>query len=186
MEKAPDVTGLILAGGASRRFGSDKARHPVAGRPMIAHVYDVLADVADPIYVSVRAPNADTDLPVKHVYDGYPDAGPLAGLHAGLCRCATPWLLALACDMPFLTVDVLRTLLAARAAAPGPVVARTPDGRLHPLCALYPRTVLGEVGAALQSHRYALRDLLLRASPIIEIPVPLGPLRNINQPQDLP
>ncbi|HET6569302.1 MAG TPA: molybdenum cofactor guanylyltransferase [Rhodothermales bacterium] len=185
MPKAPDVTGLILAGGESRRFGSDKARHVVAGRPMIAHVYETLEPVVERVLVSVRTPGADTGLPVEHVCDRYPATGPLAGLHAGLLRCPTPWLLAVACDMPFLTEDVLRTLLAARLNADGPVVARGPDGHLHPLCALYPRDVIGEVEAALNAQRHALHALLSRTAPVTEIPVPADPLRNVNQPQDL-
>jgi molybdopterin-guanine dinucleotide biosynthesis protein A len=183
--KARDVTGLILAGGESRRFGSDKALHLVDGRPMIEHVYNVVTGVVGDVFVSVSDPSVDTGLPAEHLSDVYPDAGPLAGMHAGLLRCRSPWLLAAACDMPFLTADVLGLLLAARTGTMGPVVARSSDGQLHPLCALYPRDMLIYVEAALAARRFALHALLERASFVTEVAVPANAVRNINRPQDL-
>ncbi len=181
----PDVTGLILAGGQSRRFGADKARHPVEGRPMIARVYDVLAPRVASVLVSVHGPEDDYGLPAERVVDAYPGAGPLAGLHAGLARCPTPWLLALACDLPFLTSEVLEILLSARDEAARPVVAHTPDGRRQPLCALYPRALCATAEDRLEAGRFALHDLLRVAGPVREVPVPAAPLRNVNVQDDL-
>ncbi|MFQ5572361.1 MAG: molybdenum cofactor guanylyltransferase, partial [Rhodothermales bacterium] len=112
----PDlVTGLILAGGQSRRFGSEKARYPVAGRPMMVHVIEAVSSVTAALLLSVREDTAGWlhhAFPgVRTVTDRYDDAGPLAGLHAGLMEATTPWVLAVACDMPFVTADVLRRLL---------------------------------------------------------------------------
>ena len=183
--KAPDVAGLVLAGGKSCRFGSDKAVHLVDGLPMIEHVYNVLAGVVGDVFVSVADPSVDTGIPAVHLPDLYPDAGPLAGIHAGLLRCRSPWLLATACDMPFLTAETLGRLLAARAGMTGPVVARSSDGQLQPLCALYPRDMLTDVEAALSARRFALRALLERVSFMTEVAVQARAVRNINRPQDL-
>lgn len=180
-----DVSGLILAGGASRRFGSDKSRHPLAGRPMIEYVFDAMNGVVEDVFVSVARADMFTGLPVEHLTDRFPDAGPLAGLHAGLLRCRTSWLLAAACDMPFLTRGVLERLMDARSADSGPVVARSSDGCLQPLCALYPKGMLAAVETALQEGRYALLDLLDQVGPVTEISVLSVSVRNINRPQDL-
>ena len=179
------VTGLILAGGKSRRFGSDKARHLVGGRPMIARVYDVLSPLVATVLISVRSADAEYDLPAERVVDEYPGAGPLAGLHAGLARCRTPWLLALACDLPFLSPEVLGALLSARDDSGHPVVACTPDGRRHPLCALYPRSLHAIAGELLESDRLAMHGLLQASGPAREVPVPREPLRNVNARSDL-
>ena len=182
-----DCTGLILAGGRSRRFGEDKARYEVDGRAMIERVVDTVATVAQPVLVSVgERSNSFAGLRnVGYVADDYKDAGPLAGLHAGLQKAQTPWLLALACDMPFLEVETLRTLLAARTPAADAIVARTPDGRRHPLCACYHARTLPVVIQQLQKGRFALRTLLEQLSDVRFVDLPAGPLRNVNRPVDL-
>lgn len=179
-----DVSGLILTGGESRRFGTDKARHVVEGQTMARRVYDALIPLVDAVFVSVRTPGSNPDLPAEEVVDLYPGAGPMAGLHAGLRRCETPWLLALACDLPFVTTEALATLLRASRQPGQPVVPRTPDGRLQPLCALYPATLLPLIGDRLRGGQYALHELL-EASGYEPVALPQVPLRNVNTPTDL-
>ena len=152
---------------------------------MIERVYDVLAPLVETVLVSVRHPGTDYHLPARQVVDEYPGAGPLAGLHAGLAGCRTPWLLALACDLPFLGPETLQALLAARREMQGPVVARTPDGRRHPLCALYPRSLGTLAEAHLEADRRAMHELLRASRSVNEVAVPQEALQNVNTPSDL-
>ncbi len=184
-----DVTGLVLAGGQSRRFGTDKARHPIDGRPMIARVYATVQAVAHPVWVSVQRADERYDdvLPegARYVTDPQPDTGPLAGLLAGSQAAEATWLLAVSCDVPYLTPGVLVELLAARAAPVEAIVPETPDGRSHPLCALYRRAALQSAAEAqLADERYAVRALL-HTLTTVRIPVPSEPLRNVNRKEDL-
>lgn len=181
----PDVSGLILAGGASRRFGTDKARHPVEGTPMIRRVYDALAPLVTDVLVSVRPTTPPLPIPATPVVDRY-EAGPLAGLHAGLHVATTPWVLAVACDLPFLTRDVLGRLLAARDEEARAVVPRTPDGRLQPLCACYPASAADTAERLIHRGSRALHALLDELRPLHVIDVPAEPLRNVNRKRDLP
>lgn len=183
------VAGLIVAGGSSRRFGRDKARHPVAGTPMIARVYDALAEVADPVVVSVGAGAASyTDvLPgdVPHVRDRYADAGPLAGLDAGFRAVQSPWVLVAACDMPHVTPDGFRTLLRFRDEHIDAIVGRTSDDRLHPLFACYRRErTLDAIQVCLSEEQYALHALLDRIA-VRDVEVSCYVVHNVNRPQDL-
>lgn len=180
-----DVTGLILAGGRSRRFGSDKARYPVEGRPMIHRVYDVLAEVAGTVLLSTGSDVVVTDLPVRVVEDLVPGAGPLAGMQAGLRVVETPWLLVVACDLPFLTTAALQQLIAERAPDVDAVVAATPAGRAQPLCAVYRCTIRPQVDAALESGRFAVHALLDRLPHVRYVTLPEAVLRNVNRPSDL-
>ncbi|HMB89606.1 MAG TPA: molybdenum cofactor guanylyltransferase [Rhodothermales bacterium] len=182
-----NCTGLILAGGHSHRFGEDKARYEVGGQAMIARVVDTVAAVAHPVLVSVgEHSNSFAGLRnVGYVVDHYKDAGPLAGLHAGLHKAQTPWLLAIACDMPFLAVEVLRTLLAARTPTADAIVARTPDGRLHPLCACYHTRTLSVVREQMEGGNRALHALLNGLPQVLFVDLPATPLRNVNRPADL-
>jgi len=185
MKGSPGVTGLILAGGRSTRFGADKARHPVAGRAMIEHVVAAVAAVTDAVLISVAEVPSDDMPAVRYVVDRYAEAGPLAGLHAGLEAAGTPWVLAVACDMPFLTPAVLQRLLDARTPNVAAVVARTPDGQGHPLCACYHRDARPLVEARLASGTLAMHALLDYLENVRYVDLPPGPLRNVNRVSDL-
>jgi molybdopterin-guanine dinucleotide biosynthesis protein A len=183
----PPPAGLILAGGQSRRFGSDKAVHAVAGSPMVARVYAAVAGVADPVLISFRSrPTAPPPIPARVVLDCYAGAGPLAGLHAGLLAAPAPWLLTVACDLPFITQEALLLLL--RHCTPGTraAVAVDEEGHLQPLCECYHTSVLPLVEDHLRRGRYALYGLLDRLHPHLRtVPLAGGVLRNVNRPSDL-
>ena len=155
---------------------------------MIEHVVEVVAAVAEPVLVSVAEAGA-APLPghpgARIVVDQFRDAGPLAGLHAGLEAAPTPWVLAVACDMPQLTAGALRTLLAARTPEADAVVARSPDERLHPLCAAYHRRTLQTVEAHLAAGRFALHAVLEHLA-VHSVELSTTVLRNVNTPADLP
>ncbi len=180
------LTALILAGGKSTRFGADKARHAVEGRAMIERVAEAVGTVADVVLISVAEAGAVYDVPMAlQVVDRYEDAGPLAGLHAGLAVAETPWVLAVACDMPFVSEDVFAALLEARGPDVEAVVARTPDGRRHPLCACYHQNTRPIVEAHLAAGTLAMHALLDRIKNVRYVDLPAGPLRNVNRPSDL-
>ena len=183
------VAGLIIAGGSSRRFGRDKARHPVDGTPMIVRVYGALATVAAPVIVSVDAAGASyadvLPVDVEHVHDRHKDAGPLAGLDAGFRALSSTWVLVAACDMPHVTPDGFHVLLRARDKAADAIVARSEDGRWHPLFACYRRErTLQAVQRGLSENEYALHVLLDRLT-VREVAIPSGIVHNVNRPHDL-
>ena len=178
------VTGLLLLGGASRRFGSDKARFVMEGRTMAERAYSAVRPLVTEVLLSVQAPGTAPPLEGEEVVDRYRGCGPLAGVHAGLLRCRTPWLLVVACDLPHLTTDALRTLLQARAQE-HPVVASHDDGYLQPLCAVYPVSMLTLVEALLAERQLAMHALLGRLGRYTPVVLPDVVLRNVNTPADL-
>lgn len=181
-----DLTGLVLAGGRSRRFGTDKARHPVGERTMTAAVVAALTPLCSRVLVSLGAGTAPfDDLDVRYVRDQYPEAGPLAGLHAGLQACTTRWLLVAACDMPFLTPEALRRLLRDGHPSLQAVVATDSGGRLHPLCACYRRDVRPLLEAQLRAGHRAAYRFIEQLSATRRVRLPDDALRNINTPADL-
>ena len=103
-----------MAGGKSRRFGRDKALVPLMGQPLLCRVGERLATVCQELIV-VGPPERQLLLPdALVVQDRFPDAGPLAGLHAALNRARHRWSIVVACDMPFLNPALLRYLLSLR------------------------------------------------------------------------
>jgi molybdopterin-guanine dinucleotide biosynthesis protein A len=99
------VAGHVLAGGASSRFGSDKALARLAGETVLGRLVNLLGEVADSVHV-VTTGDRYPDFRGKIVADRWPGEGALGGiltaLHAaGEDDCA--WNVIVSCDMPFLT-----------------------------------------------------------------------------------
>ena len=132
-----DILGVVLAGGASRRMGRDKAVLPWTGTTLVHRAAAVLAEVCGEVVIAGPAALAPTG--AEAVADVFPGRGPLAGLHAGLERAAGRAIFALACDLPFVGVELVAHLVAAADAAgrgAGAWVAAGAD-RLQPLCGVY-------------------------------------------------
>ena len=110
------ISGLILAGGRGSRMGNvDKGLQPFRGSTMVAQVLERLRPQVGSVGINANR-NLDTyaALGVPVWADDTPDfAGPVAGLEAGLRHCATPFLLAVPCDSPFLPHDLAERLFAA-------------------------------------------------------------------------
>ncbi|HEX7071775.1 MAG TPA: molybdenum cofactor guanylyltransferase [Rhodothermales bacterium] len=180
MPTVTQIDGLILAGGRASRFGGDKVLHPVDGVPMLVRVHDVLAPLVRRVWISVARERNDLPVDAPQVVDLYADAGPLAGLHAGLLATDAPAVLVLAVDLPSITPEVMRRIRDAEAGPDVPVVARGTDGRLQPLCGRYPRTVLPVIAARLEAGRRSVHGLLEVAPGPVVVEVEASALRNVN------
>ena len=173
--------GVILAGGAGRRIGGDKATRRLAGRPLWTHVAGRLTG-----QLGTLAANGVTlgDLPV--VADIHPALGPLSGIHASMVWAAgqgASYVLTVAVDTPFLPHDLAKRL----AAAGGDIaVAQATDG-LQGTTALW-RTDLAEpLSAALTGGQRKVTDFAnghdLR--PVLFADATPPPFFNINTVDDL-
>ncbi len=135
------VRGAVLAGGAARRFsGRPKGLVNLGGRRILDRVVDVVAAVTgeSPLLVA-NAPDANRWRPdLRTIPDVRPDSGSLGGIYTAVVSGTGP-VLCVAWDMPFLTADLLATLV--KGAARGGWDAFLPEsgGRrgVEPLCAVY-------------------------------------------------
>ena len=186
-----DVTALILAGGKATRLGGvDKRELVVEGRTIFARQCEVLAPRVAEILVS--SPRAVPGY--RAVADAVPGAGPLAGIAAGLAAAATPWLLVVAGDMPFVSGALIELLLAGAepgADAVGIRIGELPEPLLCLLRVAAARPVVEArlAGARLKASRL-LTDGELRVAWITEpalraIDPELRALFNVNEPGDL-
>lgn len=128
-----DCTAIILAGGDSRRMGRDKAMMPFADKALIQSVITIMQGLFPATILSVREHRQEIDLP--QVCDMQTNGGPLTGLVSTLGRIATPWAFVVACDMPFVSPELVEQLATYRAQqqAVVPVV----HGYLQPMVAFY-------------------------------------------------
>ena len=143
------ITVAIQAGGQSQRMGRDKALISLGGRPLIVHVLDRVVGLGDEILITTNQPQAYTAFGGRLVSDAAPGAGALAGLHTALSAARGETVLVLACDMPFVSRPLLAHMLSL--APEADVVAPRPGGEYEPLHAVYARSCLPAVEAALQA-----------------------------------
>lgn len=179
-----DLAGVILAGGSASRFGGSKASFPIEGRTMLARVHDALSPLVPRILVSVgRLEQAPEGLEI--VVDNYPDRGPLAGIDAAMAAADSSWILVVACDMPYVTADILRLLLEARSESLDAVIASDSAGRLHPLCACYRTSVRATVHDRLERGLLSMYGLIESLPNVLEVHLPDAVLVNVNEKPDL-
>ncbi len=189
---AQPLSGIVLAGGSSRRLGVDKAALTFDGQPLLQIVTGRLSSVCREVIVACgsRASGERPALPVRFVHDPIPGQGPLAGVQAGLAAAGADYALVVACDMPFLSPRLLAymTGLPRRYQALVPLV----DGRWHPAHAVYARSCLPIVEALLAQGGNSMEELLSRldvqavAEPEVRRHDPeCLSLFNLNDAQDL-
>lgn len=208
-----DATGIVLAGGASRRMGCDKALLAVGGVASIERVALRLREVCNKVLLSLNDPRPYSFLGLQPVRDIYTGKGPMAGLHACLSVSYTTWNAVAASDMPLVTADIIRALL--RIATDGPLkpepevlggtivqhadaalhdaVIPIMDGKPQPLLAVYHRDVCSSLDYRLRRNELRmmdwLNDLNVLYVPVEELSRLTGTeaakgLFNMNRPED--
>ncbi len=151
------ATGVILAGGESRRFGGNKAMADWHGRPMIAKIAADVAAICDHTLLVSNTPEEFSFLGWRTVADIRPGYGPLAGLEAALAASDTNHIFLTGCDLPCLSGELIRYLFSRR--ADSRAVIPTGPGGIEPLCAVYRRDLLPEVSGLLDQGELRLRKL---------------------------
>src|SRR5258708_13143959 len=135
------MRGYVLAGGASRRFGADKASAQLGGRIMLRRMCQLVESVAGSALV-VASSERYAEYAEAMVEDRWPGEGPLGGIITALYATAAAdpiaeWSLMVSCDMPFLTRDWLEYLTANAKASQAEVVLPRSTYGLEPLCACW-------------------------------------------------
>lgn len=187
-----DCTGVLLAGGQSRRFGSNKALARLGGRHLIEYPARILGELFARRLLVTNSPELYEFLHWPMIPDLNPGGGPLAGIEAALSHAVTPYIFVAACDMPHLDRALIRHLCSL---APGydaviPVTARG----WEPLHGVYGHTALPAISAALaggdRKLQLVLADLKVREMGEAEILAvsteALQSFSNINTVDDLP
>ena len=155
------VFGVVLAGGASRRFGRSKAWAEIGGSSLVERSVRVLraADLSVGIVTADEELGKTLDVPSRpDIEDGL---GPLGGLWTALEWAAERGdaaVFLLGCDMPLVTADLIRLVIGRSGSAPA-VAPTSPDG-VQPLCALYTLKCLPEIERRIRTEDRSLHGLL--------------------------
>jgi molybdenum cofactor guanylyltransferase len=180
---AEAATLLLLAGGESRRMGRPKALLPVGETTLIEWMARRLAFRFERLLVSA---GDERQLPVSlrpHlVRDQRPGAGPLAGIESGLATTTHGVLVAVACDMPGVGVELTQRLLAASEGHDA-AVPRV-GGRPEPTCAAYRRSAAGPITAVLDAGRRRAAEALAELDVSWLEDEPAGQFADLDTPED--
>lgn len=188
------VTGIVLAGGLSRRLGRDKAVEPIGGEPLIRRVISRLSALTDETVVVVNSEARGESLPLpaeaKPVVDIYPDSGSLGGIFSGLTAASNEWGIVVACDMPFLNNGLMARMLTLREGYDA--VVPVPDSYPEPTHALYSKTCLPHIERRLKAGQLRIAgffdDVRVRrvgADEIDRYDAERLSFFNVNTPDDL-
>ena len=189
-----DITGIVLAGGRSRRLGRDKAVEPFGGQPLIRHVIESIEPLTGEIVVVVADAARAEALPLEAEHrvavDLYPDCGSLGGIFSGLSAANNRWGLVVACDMPFLNRQLIEHLASLRGECDA--VVPMPGEHPEPTHALYSQACLPHIETKLRARdlkisgffddvrvRYVSEDEVRQFDP------DLHSFFNVNSPEDL-
>ena len=135
--KYSNITGYLIAGGRSSRFGSDKRLVEYEGEPLLERAGRVMCEALGELPVMVGNDVIPlSDQAWRVITDARPEAGPLGGIVAALEDCSTDWVMALAVDLPLICCADLQ-FLADACNDTADVLTLSVDGRPEPLVALY-------------------------------------------------
>jgi molybdopterin-guanine dinucleotide biosynthesis protein A len=147
---------VILAGGRSTRIGRNKALLDFGGEPLIGRIYRILQEAFEQVYISANDKDTYTFLGAPIIQDVFPGGGSLAGIHSGLLSCPSQYCFFVACDMPFLSIDLVRYLYKIR--NDHDVVIPVTSVGYEPLHAFYSRRCLSYVQKQLEKNNLKIID----------------------------
>ncbi|AFL99745.1 MULTISPECIES: molybdenum cofactor guanylyltransferase [Desulfitobacterium] len=185
------ITGIILAGGKSSRMGRNKAFIEWAGVPLIEHTLAIFSTVFAEVMISSNHPELYAKYGVKVIKDNYLDHGPLGGLEACLREARYDYAFFAACDMPFLSVEVIR-FMAGKIEGEVDILIPELDGEIQPLHAFYHKNCLPIIEDSLKAKHLKLAVFIrqnnrvrhMREKDFINFPNIRLCFSNMNTPQE--
>lgn len=152
------IGGVILAGGKGRRMGREKAFIELGGKRLIERTADTLALLFSEVVIIADAPERFRFLPYRCEADAPSGLGPIGGLATALRVIQKEAVFVVACDMPFLNPDVIRSMIDDFDGED--LLIPMLSNQLHPLHALYSRRCLPAIQAQIKEGSLALHRLV--------------------------
>lgn len=152
-----EVGGIILCGGKSSRFGSDKGSYKFRNKKMIKYSIDLLKKFTNDMIIA--GPEIVKDDTIRYVNDIFPSSGPMGGLHAGLMNSLKPFNIVLACDIPFANVSLIQKLISKKIETDIKIF-QTPDNKYHPLLGVYHKNICQDLESHLKTGHHKLTQFI--------------------------
>lgn len=186
-------TAIILAGGQSSRMGFDKQFLFLEEERLMKSVIEQLSVIFDDFIIVTNKPSAYDDFDVLVTEDQYRNKGPLAGIHAGLLASKSQYSFVLACDMPHLSVPLIRhqqNILSGGDYVA--LISETPEKLLNPFHGFYSKSLIKELERVLENGDLSVQSFLddqsvyyMKYQNIKRFVDPELLFTNLNTPEDL-
>jgi len=187
-----DVTGVLLAGGKSKRMGQDKRFLPIGDRTLFERGLRTLCSLLQHVSIVIAQDSALLSATVPVYRDVVADCGSLGGLYTGLREASTPHVFVAACDMPFLNVNLIRYMIALK--EPADIVVASWNNRIQPTHAIYSKRCVPVLEDMIHRRQVKIQDAFQHPSLTVRFMTenevkqidPDGrSFLNINSPADL-
>ena len=181
------LKGIVLAGGKSRRFGTDKALKEINNTTFLEHSCQILSNVVSDVAIIT---NSETDygfagFPI--IKDILPEMGPLGGLHTALTLFPENDFLILTCDMPYLQEGILQQLLEESDVKCAITLFDLKREGFQPFPGIYRKGLMSAVKGQIEQNQLSMQGFLgvILDKQLIQPKGSLDSFQNINRPQDL-
>lgn len=186
------ISGVILAGGASKRFGGIvKSNFVIGGKTIISRIICAIKDLFSEIIIVTNTPSEFQEfIQYKIIEDQYHKAGPLGGIHAALKSSSEDVIFVFAGDMPFLNKEIITEMINEFCKGDYEVLIPKVDQFIEPLHAIYRKSVLIDLDRFMSEGKtLAVRDFLMEVNvEYFQIPktdASDSAFTNINSPSDI-
>ena len=150
------VTGIVLAGGKSRRMGTEKGLLKVGGKHMIEYSIEVFEGICDQILI-IENSDAYNFLGYEVIPDKIPKSGPMGGIYTGLLNSTNDLNLVLSCDMPFIRAELLNDLVR-NSEEYDIVVPWHGEQKFEPMCSFYHKNVAKLFHEFIEQQNFKIPD----------------------------
>jgi molybdopterin-guanine dinucleotide biosynthesis protein A len=150
------ISGIILSGGKSSRMGEDKAFLPFPDKPLIEIVIDKLKLIFKELLIITDKPEHYKKYNVKIFKDEFSERGPLGGIYTGLIHSQNKYNFVIACDMPFLNLELINYLI--QKINNYDLVSFKYKGKIEPLFAIYSKNCISAIEKQLQDKDFKITN----------------------------
>lgn len=185
MIQKQNITGIVLAGGKSKRMGHDKSQIQYNGKAFIQHSIDALTPLSNTVFIVSNSSSHD-NFNINRVSDIITNSGPLAGVYTGLCHSKTLYNIILSCDIPLISKSVVTQLITEYSDEYDVVLVQSKQ-RTMPLIAIYHKRCLDTCLQILNSGEKRLNTFIkkLHSKTIVLDESLEKHTTNINTPNEL-
>jgi molybdopterin-guanine dinucleotide biosynthesis protein A len=151
-----DITGIILAGGKSKRMGLNKSFLKVGEVTMIERTTELMKSLFERVMLITNTPDEYKFLGIEMFEDIYKNVGPLAGIHSGLAHSITDKNFIISCDMPFVDEGVIEFIINYKTNKS--ITITKADGFVQQLCGLYSKQDLQEIVELIKDDKLEINN----------------------------